>query len=82
MTKLALLAAISGAFAFAFVTGNGATAPLSEGVKSTLVAAGATSLIEPAHGCHRACRFGRVGSWGGAARLHRHVGPACRPVRC
>jgi hypothetical protein len=82
MTKLALFAAISGAFTLAFVAGNGATAPLSEGMTSTLVAAGATSLIEPTHGCHRSCRLGRVGRWGGAARFHRHVGPACRPVRC
>jgi hypothetical protein len=82
VTKLALLAALSGALALAFVAGNGATTPLGEGMTSTLVAAGATSLIEPAHGCHRLCRFGRVGRWGGAARLHRHVGPACRPVRC
>ena len=82
MTKLALLAAISGAFALVFVAGNGTTAPLDAGGTSTLAAAGATSSIEPAHGCHRSCRFGRVGRWGGAARLHWHVGPSCTPVRC
>jgi hypothetical protein len=73
MTKVALLAAISGVFALAFVAGNGATAQLTEGAKSTLVAAGATSLIDPTHGCHRSRPFDRVGRWGGAARLHRHV---------
>jgi hypothetical protein len=82
MTKLALLATISGVFALAFVAGTGATAPLSEGEKSTLVAADAISLIEPVHGCHRSCRIGRVSSWGGAARAHRHVGPNCKLVRC
>jgi len=81
MTKLALLAAISGAFALAFVAGNGAATPLSGGVESTLVAADAMSLIEPVHGCHRSCRFGWVSRWG-VSRFHRHVGPHCRPVRC
>jgi hypothetical protein len=41
MTKWAQLAAISGVFALAFVGGSAATAPLTEGAKSTLVAAGA-----------------------------------------
>ena len=81
MTKLALLAAISGAFALAFIAGNVAATPLSEGVKSTLVAADAMSLIQPVHGCHRSCRFGWVSRWG-VSRFHRHVGPHCRPVRC
>jgi hypothetical protein len=37
--------------------------------------AGAGSLVEKVHGCHRVCRLGPAG-W------HYHVGPACLRVAC
>jgi hypothetical protein len=37
--------------------------------------AGAGSLVEKVHGCHRVCRLGPAG-W------HFHAGPACVRVAC
>jgi hypothetical protein len=45
-----------------------------------LRAAATLSSIE--HGGHRVCQLGRIPRWGDIIRLHRHVGPACVPVRC
>ena len=82
MSRWNVLAAVGGALALALVAGGGVAAPFSQGADATLRAAATLSLIEEVHGCHRVCRLGRVPRWGNAIRLHRHVGPACVPVRC
>ena len=74
---------LSVAFACAcFLATTASAGPPVQGAGSTLRAVAEVSLVEEAHGCHRICTLGRVGQWGGAIRLHRHVGPACRPIRC
>jgi hypothetical protein len=82
MTRLKILAGIGGGLALAFVAGACAAAPLSQAADATVRAVATMNLIEQVHGCHRACSLGRVQRWGGILRLHRHVGPACVPVRC
>jgi hypothetical protein len=82
MSKLSLLAAVSGALVLAFVARTGIAAPLSLGADATISAGAEVSLIEHTHGRHRACVVGRVPRWGGAIRFHRHVGRANTPVRC
>jgi hypothetical protein len=79
MTKLTLSAAFAG---ICFLATTAPAAPPGQGAGSTIGAAAEVSLVEQAHGCNRVCTLGRVRQWGGALRLHRHVGPACRPVRC
>ena len=81
MTRLNQSATFGAAFALAFVANVSGAAPLSHGA-ATLIEADATlSLVEQAHGTHRACVRGRVPRWG-VVRFHRHVGPAHVPVRC
>ena len=81
MTKLNLLATAGGAFALALVARTGASAPINQATDATLRAATTLGAVEQVHGCNRLCRLGWVPRWG-VVRLHRHVGPACRPVRC
>lgn len=83
MTKLAPLAIVGGALALALLAKISAAAPLGQPADHGLNAATATlSVVEQAHGTHRACRRGPVARWGGAVRWHRHVGVAHTPVRC
>jgi len=82
MAKLNLLATVCSVFVLAVVGSTGVAAPPSLGADAMISAAAEVSLIDHTHGCHRACRVGRVPRWGGAIRFHRHVGPACVPVRC
>jgi hypothetical protein len=82
MIKSSLLAAIGAALALTLIASAGTAAPLSQAAEGTLSAAATLDLVEQTHGCHRTCLLGRVPRWGGAIRLHRHVEPACVPVRC
>lgn len=81
MTKLILPAAV-GCLGLALTTAPGVTVPLSSGAEATIESISTLSAIEQVHGTHRSCRLGRVWQWGGAVRLHRHVGPRNTPVRC
>jgi hypothetical protein len=80
--RLNLLAMLGSALALALVPRTGAAAPLSQAADATLSAVATLNSIEHVHGTHRTCRLGRVPRWGGAVRLHRHVGSAHAPVRC
>jgi len=82
MAKLNLLGAVCSAFVLSVVGSTGVAAPLSLGADAMISAAAEVSLIDHTHGCHRACRVGRVPRWGGAIRFHRHVGRNHAPVRC
>jgi hypothetical protein len=81
MTSLNSFAAISGALALALVGRTSVATPLNQGADAMVRANATISLIEKTHGCHRACLVGRVPRWG-VVRFHRHIGPACVPVRC
>jgi hypothetical protein len=56
--------------------------PLTNSAAGLKAAADDTSLIEHVDACNRVCRKGPVEEWGGAVRWHRHVGKACKPVKC
>jgi hypothetical protein len=82
MTKLVLSAAVSGALALTVTITASVALPVSLGAEATIESAGTLTVIEQVHRTHRSCRLGRVWQWGGAVRLHRHVGPRNTPVRC
>jgi hypothetical protein len=82
MSKINRSAAVVGGLALALVAKTVPATPLGQGSNALIEANATMSSIELAHGCNRACRLGRVPRWGGAIRLHRHVGPNCIPVRC
>lgn len=82
MTRLILSAAVGGCLGLALTTVTGVAVPLSSGAEATIESTATLSAIEQVHGTHRSCRLGRVWQWGGAVRLHRHVGPRNTPVRC
>ena len=82
MTKVNRLAAVVGGLALALVAKGVPATPLGQGSNALVKANATMGSIELTHGCNRACRLGRVPRWGGAIRLHRHVGPHCVPVRC
>jgi len=56
--------------------------PLTISAAGLKAAADDTSLIEQVDACNRVCRKGPVEEWGGAVRWHRHVGKACKPIKC
>ncbi len=81
MTTLKQSAAIGAAIALAFVANVSGAAPLSHAASAIIGAKPTLSLVEQAHGTHRACVRGWVARWG-VVRWHRHVGLAHIPVRC
>jgi hypothetical protein len=82
VTRWKVLAAVGGLLMVTLVAGDSRATPLSQGADAMIRAAATVGSIEQVHSCHRVCRLGRVPRWGGVARLHRHVGPNCLPVRC
>jgi hypothetical protein len=56
--------------------------PLTNSAAGLKAAADGTVLVEHVDACNRVCRKAAVPEWGGAVRWHRHVGKACRPVKC
>ena len=71
----------AGVLAFALTTMAQAI-PLTNSAAGLKAAADDTSLIEHVDACNRVCRKGPVEEWGGAVRWHRHIGKACKPVKC
>ncbi len=82
MTKLIISAAVGNALGLTLTTATGVAVPLSSGAEATIESSATLSTIEQVHGTHRSCRLGRVWQWGGAIRLHRHLGSRNAPVRC
>jgi hypothetical protein len=82
MTRRKWLATIGGAVMLGLTAGAGGTAPIAQSMPATSNAANGMDMIQNVHSCNRICRRGPVEEWGGAVRWHRHVGPACRVVRC
>ena len=82
MSKVNRSAGVVGGLALVLVAKTVVATPLGQGSDALIKANATMGSIELTHGCNRACRLGRVPRWGGAIRLHRHVGPNCIPVRC
>jgi hypothetical protein len=82
MKKFILSALVAGVIALPLAISNSVAMPLSLAAEATIASAATLSTLEQVHGTHRSCRLGRVWQWGGAVRLHRHVGSRNSPVRC
>jgi hypothetical protein len=80
-TRLEQLATFGAAIALAFVANVSVAAPLSHGADAIIGSNATLSLVEQAHGTHRACVRGWVPRWQ-IVRWHRHAGLAHVPVRC
>jgi len=80
-TGLNQFATLGAAVALALVANVSGAAPLSHGADAIIEANATLSLVEQAHGTHRACVRGWVPRWQ-IVRWHRHVGLAHVPVRC
>ncbi len=73
---------LTGVLALGLMTAVAQAVPLTNSAAGLRAAADDTGLIENVDACNRVCRKGPVPEWGGAVRYHRHVGKACRPVKC
>jgi hypothetical protein len=82
MTKLILSVAVGAALTLVLSIGASTALPLGSGAEATIESAATLTTIEQVHGTHRSCRIGRVWQWGGALRLHRHIGRRNTAVRC
>ena len=56
--------------------------PLNSSAVGLNAAMDETGLVQHVDACNRVCRNAPVPEWGGAVRWHRHVGKACKPVKC
>jgi hypothetical protein len=74
MTTVALM--------FGVMTVTAQATPLTNSAAGLKAAADDATVIEHVDACNRVCRKGPVEEWGGAVRWHRHIGNACRPIRC
>jgi hypothetical protein len=73
---------LTGVLALGLMTAVAQAVLLTNSAAGLRSAADNTGLIENVDACNRVCRKGPVPEWGGAVRYHRHVGKACRPVKC
>ncbi len=71
-----------GVLALALAGATAQAMPLTGTASGLKAAADSIGLVEHVDSCNRICRKGPVEEWGGAVRWHRHVGKACRPVKC
>ena len=72
----------TGVVALALANVGAQAMPLASSASGLKAAADNVGLVEHVDACNRVCRKGPVEEWGGAMRWHRHVGKACRPVKC
>jgi hypothetical protein len=72
----------AGVLVLGLATATAQALPLAGAAAGLNAAANETGLITHVDSCNRVCRKGPVEEWGGAVRWHRHVGKACRPVKC
>jgi hypothetical protein len=73
---------VLGTVALGTVAGMASAMPLSQSAAGVNAAINDSGLVEQVHACNRVCRKGAVEEWGGAVAWHRHVGKACKPVKC
>jgi hypothetical protein len=73
---------VLGIAALGTVAGVASAMPLAWSAAGVNAAINASGLVEQVHVCNRVCRKGAVEEWGGAVAWHRHVGKACKPVKC
>jgi hypothetical protein len=81
VTRFARITA-AGMLALGLATATAQAVPLAGSAAGLNAAANETGLIAHVDACNRVCRKGPVEEWGGAVQWHRHVGKACRPVKC
>ena len=81
MTRFARMMT-AGVLVLGLATATAQALPLAGAAAGLNAAANETGLITRVDSCNRVCRKGPVEEWGGAVRWHRHVGKACRPVKC
>jgi hypothetical protein len=81
VTRLATITAAS-VLALGFAMATAQALPLAGSAAGLNAAVKETGLITHVDACNRVCRKGPVEEWGGAVQWHRHVGKACRPVKC
>jgi hypothetical protein len=72
----------AGVLTLGLATATAQALPLAGTAAGVNAAANETGLITHVDACNRVCRKAPVPEWGGAERWHRHVGKACRPVKC
>jgi hypothetical protein len=72
----------AGALALGLACATAQAVPLAGSAAGLNAAANQTGLVEHIDACNRVCRKAPVPEWGGAVQWHRHVGKACRPVKC
>jgi hypothetical protein len=72
----------AGVLALGLAAATAQALPLASSAAGLNAAANETGLIARVDSCNRVCRKGPVEEWGGAVGWHRHVGKACRPVKC
>ena len=82
MTRFHGTTLTAGVLAFGLVAAAAQAMPLTNSAAGLKAAADDASLIEHVDACNRVCRKAAVPEWGGAVRWHRHVGKACKPVKC
>ena len=81
MTRFARMTT-AGVLALGLATATAQAVPLAGSAAGLNAAADETGLVTHVDSCNRVCRKGPVPEWGGAVGWHRHVGKACRPVKC
>lgn len=81
MTRFAKITT-AGVLALGLATATAQAVPSAGSAAGVNAAANETGLITHVDACNRICRKGPVEEWGGAVRWHRHVGKACRPMKC
>ena len=81
MTRFARMTT-AGVFALGLAGATAQALPLAGSAAGLSAAANEAGLLTNVDACNRVCRKGPVEEWGGAVRWHRHVGKACKPVKC
>jgi hypothetical protein len=81
VTRLARITT-AGMLALGLATATAEAVPLAGSAAGLNAAAKETGLVAQVDACNRVCRKGPVEEWGGTVQWHRHVGKACRPVKC
>jgi hypothetical protein len=72
----------AGVLALGLATATAQAVPLAGSAAGLNAAADEAGLVTHVDACNRVCRKAAVPEWGGAVGWHRHVGKACRPVKC